>query len=301
MEDNVRTKRGLFIALVLGTMLIFVGLVWLIARNVPWEMFNDPIPSYTAVALRLEKNCTNPVSYWMDHPELYPPVLVLGNEAYQAKEITEMLFDEGASLDSQLQAQLVGAFLNVLSGSDRVPIESTIFKAYDWLVQHPDGSEISPGEVEAGTRLSDALKSYNLGRSGVAPCQSGLLLETAENGTAAIMTSYPPTLTNGQTGTVLPTSSPTLALQTITPLQTLTFPTRTPSPTTEEAEEPLPTNTFAVEPTNTPKKTTAAPAPTNTPVNTTAAPPTWTNTPVPPSPTLPPEPTSTPTFPTIPN
>ena len=297
----MRTKRGLFIALVLGTMLIFVGLVWLIARNVPWGLFNNPTPSYTAVALRLEKNCTNPVSYWRDHPELYPPVLVLGNDAYQAKDITEMLFDEGASLDTQLQTQLVGAFLNVLSGSDRVPIESTIFQAYDWLVQHPDGSEISPVEAEAGTRLSDALKSYNLGLSGVAPCQTGLPLDTEENGTSAILTASPPTLSPGQTGTISPASSPSPTLQTITPLQTLTFPTRTPSPTTEEAEEPLPTSTIAHEPTDTPKKTTAAPAITNTPVNTTAAPPTWTNTPIPPSPTLPPEPTSTPTFPTIPD
>ncbi|MGE5123337.1 MAG: hypothetical protein ACM3H7_02380 [Acidobacteriaceae bacterium] len=291
----MRTRRGLFLALVIGTMIIFVALVWLIARNVPRYISGNPTPSYTSAATRFDKNCTNPVSYWRDHPELYPPELVLGKDVYQARDISGMLLNTGASLNSQLQAQLIGAFLNILSGSEQAPVESTLFQAYDWLVQHPDGSEVTAGEEQAGSRLSDALQAYNLGLSGVTPCQPGQRPETSGNGSPSGAASSPSASPTGLARTPSPSPSPSASNQ---PLQTIVFPSATRSPTREETIKPQPTSTDTPEPTEEPVKPTLAP-PTNTPVNTTAAP-EPTDTPVPPSPTLPPEPTITPTFPTIP-
>src|SRR4030042_5590043 len=142
MENEITKKRGLILILVIATIAIFVGLVWLIATYLPKNLLGLSSPSFTSTAW-VEKNCTYPVSYWMEHPELYPPQIVLGSKLYQANDIREAL--TGADLDpiAQLQAQLVGAFLNISSGADQDLIEATIFQAYSWLVQHTAGSQAS--------------------------------------------------------------------------------------------------------------------------------------------------------------
>src|SRR4030065_785984 len=168
MENDINTKRGYVLILVIATVIFFVGLVWLIATYLPRDLFGFPGPGFTTAALRVEKNCTYPISYWKEHPELYPPGLVLGNKVYQVNDIQGILSGEVQDSSAQLQAQLVGTFLNILSGADQGLIETTIFQSYNWLIQHPDGSQISDSERETGLRYYNVLEAYNLGLAGVA-------------------------------------------------------------------------------------------------------------------------------------
>ena len=279
MENEITKKRGLILILVIATITIFVGLVWLIATYLPLNLLGLSSPSFTSTAW-VEKNCTYPVSYWIEHPELYPPQIVLGSKVYQANDIRALT---GGELDptAQLQVQLVGAFLNFSSGADQDLIEATIFQAYGWLVLHPDGNQLSGSDLETSSRYYSLLEAYNLGLAGPPSCLEGS--------------------TPAMTGTKTPSETPTLLL-TDTPSQTLTTtPSETPSPigVTETATY------IYILPTNTVIRTTAPPIqlPSNTPIKPTEQPPP-TNTPRPPDtpiPTLSP-PTSTlpPPTPTLP-
>src|SRR4030042_4953985 len=152
MENEITKKRGLILILVIATITIFVGLVWLIATYLPLNLLGLSSPSVATSTLWVEKNCTFPVSYWMEHPELYPPQIVLGNKVYQANDIREALSGADQEPTAQLQAQLVGAFLNFSSGADQDLIEATIFQAYSWLVQHPAGSQVADSDLEIGSK-----------------------------------------------------------------------------------------------------------------------------------------------------
>jgi hypothetical protein len=280
MENEITKKRGLILILVIATIAIFVGLVWLITTYLPKNLLGLSSPSFTSTAW-VEKNCTYSVSYWIEHPELYPPQIVLGSKVYQANGIREALTGADQNPTAQLQAQLVGAFLNISSGADQDLFEATIFQAYSWLVQHPAGSQVSDSDLEVGSRYYSLLEAYNLGLAGVPSCQEGS--------------------TPAMTGTNTPSETPTLLL-TDTPSQTLTTtPSETASPigVTETATYIyiLPTNTVIRTtappiqlPSNTPIKPTEQPPPTNTarppdtPIPTLSPP---TSTLPPPTPTLP--------------
>jgi hypothetical protein len=289
----------LILILVIATVAVFVGLVWLIATYLPWNQLGFSSPSYTPYTPRVEKNCTYPVSYWMEHPELYPPQMVLGEKVYQANEIREALTGADQDLTAQLQMQLVGAFLNISSGADQGLIETTIFQAYSWLVQHSDGSEVSESDLETWSRYYNVLAAYNLGLAGVAPCQ----VAAAPGFTATTTASAVPTIlltnTPSQTITSTPSESPSPTSQPPTPIYTVEFPFQTPIPTTEPpgGHPPVPTNTLALPPTN-----TLAPPPSNTPIKTTEAPaPTNTSPPaITATFTQPPQPTPTKTPPPLP-
>jgi len=293
MQPEITAKRGLFLILVITTMVVFVGLVWVIARNVPWGLLNSTASTPTTSASRTLVNCTYPVPYWQQHTELYPPQLVLGNKTYLPIEIEEILSEGSQDPNRRLQTQLVGVFLNISAGADQAIIEATVFQAYGWLEQHPDGSQVSDNDLEANTRLYSSLEAYNLGLAGVAACPGASSYTKTEVVTPFGTTSFLSTITPTETSTPTPSETPTP----ISPAGTLVIASQTSKPTTE-----LPGNTtYTPEaPTELPTFTaTHQPSPTDTAVKTTEAP-TPTNTPITPSPTLPPEPTITPTFPTIP-
>jgi len=259
MENEITTKRGLILILVVATVAVFIGLVWGISTLVPWNLLGFPSPSITATVALVEKSCTHPVSYWMEHPELYPPQMVIGGKVYEAKDLRGILADETQNLTQQIQAQLVGVFLNTLAGADQSSIEKTIFEAYGWLVQHPAGSKVLDGDVEAGARLFKVLEAYNDGLSGVALC-AGLQVPTL------VITSTPTetptfllTLTTSQTITPSVGETPTPVELTATPTYFFYIPTRTRIPTTEPPIQ-IPTDT-PVQPTNPPAPTNTSPPP----------------------------------------
>lgn len=128
MENEITGKRGFILILVIATMVVFIGLVWLIARNVPWNLLNIPVPSSTKGVPSAEMNCTFPVSYWGLHPELYPPQVVLGSETYQANEIEGILTVKAQNVSGELERQLVGVFLNISAGADQDLLKPPFFK-----------------------------------------------------------------------------------------------------------------------------------------------------------------------------
>jgi hypothetical protein len=282
MAEVITEKRGLVIILVIATVFIFVGLVWAIATYLPLNLLGLTSPSITPTVPVGGKNCTYPVSYWKNHPELYPPQLIIGGEVYEAKDIRGIFLDETADPIVQLKAQLIGAYLNFLSGADQNYVQATIFDAYGWLVQHPAGSGLTDSEREAGIRLFTILETYNQGLTEVEPCEPGLALTLTQTGMTTetpnlVSTITPsPAVTPSETST--PTSYPT------EPIFTVIAPSRTP----------LPTTSAPVLPSSTPSET-LSPSATHAPISTTEAP-TATGTATI-APTLPPTDTPSPTFP----
>lgn len=288
MENEITKKRGLVLILVVATVIVFVGMVWMIATFIPRDRSGIPTPSVTVGTSGLETNCTYPVSFWRDHPEYYPPQITLGGVEYQAKDLRAMLSGETQDPTVQLQAQLVGAFLNILAGADQSPVESTVFEAYGWMVQHPAGNQITDSEREAGSRLYNVLEAYNLGLAGVTSCQGVTSLALTEAGLATETPTIFLTLTPSETPTPTPSETPTPTYQPETPIPTGVNPSRTPIPTTARPVAPSST------PTQKPP-----PPPTNTPIPPTKAP-TSTNRPTQPAPSLTPplpKPTLTPILP----
>ena len=309
MENEITQKRGLILILVIATVVVFIGLVWIIATYIPWNSLGDLSPRNSTNTPQIIKNCTHPTSYWMEHPELYPLQIIFGSKVYQANEIREILTQGSQDPVAQLQAQIVGAFLNISSGADQTLIETTIFQAYSWLIQHPQGSEASSSEIEIGLRYFSLLEAYNLGLAGVAACTEGpAQIQTdipMPSETAALLL----TVTPSQTPTLTSTGTPSPTGQLVTPVDTLVYQTPTPIPTTQSpgGQHPTITGTNAATPTNTPIKTTKAPTSTKTPTKevtatyTQSPPPT--STPITPSPTPPilPTPiTPSPTSPILP-
>jgi hypothetical protein len=290
MENEITAKRGLVLILVIATVALFVGLVWLIATYVPWNLLGFSGSSFTATATHTEKNCTYPVSYWREHPELYPAQMVIGGEVYMAKDLKGILSDENNNPAVEIKAQLTGVFLNSLSGADQSSIETAIFEAFGWLVKHPAGSEVSDSEREAGIRLFSVLEAYNMGLTGSTPCMVISPLNRTEISTASETPTFIFTTTPIQTISPTPSETPTPTSQQQTPIATLKLPTQTPIPVTEIPGGPTSTPIKNTEP-PTVTKTSLPPTPTNTP-----KPPT----PIPPSPTFPDTPTPTPTFPPTP-
>lgn len=279
-------KRGLIPILVIATVVIFVGLVWAISTFLPLNLAAAPSPTFTANAPRVAVNCTSPIGYWKQHPGLYPVQVVIGGQVYKAGDVGKLFSGETEDLPAKLQAQLTAAYLNILSGADQSYIETTIFEAYGWLVQHPAKSQVSGAVQEEGTRLFNLLEAYNLGMTGVKACEVASAYRLTEMNTITEPPTTTFTITPSPTGT--PTASETPMPTEITATTTYEFitPTRAPTRTTQPPIQ-YPTNT-AVPPTQ-------APAPTNTSAPTVAP----TKTPIPPAPTytLPPLPIPTNTLP----
>jgi hypothetical protein len=257
MENEIITKRGLILILVIATVAILVGLVWLIATYVPWNRLGFSSPSITPTTSRIEKNCTYPVSYWMEHPELYPPQMVLGSKVYQANDIHEALTGSDEDPTAQLQAQLVGAFLNISSGADQGLIETTIFQAYSWLVQHPDGSQVSESELETGSRYYNILVPTTVAT--VTPSQT-LTITPSETATPIEMTATATYMVILPTNTAIQNTEPPIQLPTNTPREPTVQPTSTPTvkpppdtPTNTSPPPDTPTNTSPPPDTSTPE------------------------------------------------
>lgn len=267
MDNELTTKRGLVLILVIAAAVIFIGLVWLIATLDPWNLLTSAEPSRTVGSSMVDKNCTYPVYFWKEHPELYPAQIVIGNDIYQPKEIATVLADASKDPVNQLKVQLVGAFLNIASGADERSIEVTIFQAYGWLIRNPAGTDLSDSEHEAGTRLLDLLVAYNMGLTGIAPCEPGLFQNSTQTSTATETSTLQVTPTPSETPTTTPSETPTPIKYTATATYKFIQPTRTATRTTEPTIQ-VPTNTD-VQPTQAPAPTeTSAPtiAPTNTPI-----------------------------------
>jgi hypothetical protein len=319
MDNELSSKRGLVVVLVVMTIIIFVGLVWLIATFIPWARLGFQSPSATATA-QVVKDCTYPISYWKEHPELYPPQMIIGGVVYTERELEALLSDDDENPVQQIRAQLAVAFLNISGGADQSSIEATIFTAYGWLVNHPVGSQITDDEQEKGRRLFDVLETYNLGLAGVEPCEASITLTKTETSTVTAMPSLlfdstpSQTMTPTTSFTPTPTSLLTTPSSTVrptlpTPIQTTIapgFPTLTASPTviiTTVAPSPTRTppkitSTFSQTPSPMVIITTVAPSPTRTPLQITS---TYTQSP-PPSATYtePPPPSATFTEPSPP-
>ena len=296
MENEITSKRGLILILVIATVVVFIGLVWLIATYVTGNSLRGADPSVTPTIRKVFTNCTYPVSYWMEHSELYPSQILFGSKVYKANEIREVLTQSDQNPAAKLQAQLVGAFLNISSGADQTDIETTIFQAYSWLVQHPAGSETAAGDIEAGLRYFYLLEAYNLGLAGVVACPEGITQITPELTTASVTATFFFTTTPSQTPTLTQTETPSPTGQFATPIYTSIYLSPTATPTTQSPGglQPTITRTSAPSLTNTPLKTTEAPSPTKTPTRAVSA--TYTKTPQP-SPTLTVPPSATPITP----
>jgi hypothetical protein len=275
MENEIIGKRSLILILVITSAAIFVGLVWLIATYLPRSrsVFGPNMETSTP---HESQNCTYPISYWLEHTELYPPQIVIGSRKYQSNDIREALSGSDQNLATQLQAQLLGAFLNVSAGADQELIEGTIFNAYRWVVQHSVDDQVSTGDFENGMKYHSVLEAYNLGLAGVPPCEGGYTQAFTRTAPPSITPTLLLTITPSQTLTAIAseTSSPTS--QVVTPIYTIA-PTHTSNPTTE-APNQLPSNT-PIQPTEQPLSTpTEKPPPPDTPTNTLQPPDTPTNT-----------------------
>ena len=280
MENGISDRRGLILILIIASAVVFVGLVWIIATYFPWNRLGFSAPGDITNTPRIELNCTYPVSYWVEHPELYPPQIILGSKVYQANDIHEALSHADEGLVELLLAQLVGVFLNTSAGADQDIIEATIFQAYRWLVEHPDESQIPESDRVTGLKYLSLLEAYNLGQAGVPLCEGIYIAVLPQPITASV--------------------APTLILTT-TPSQT---PTTTPSETASPVVLPVTATYIIILPTNTAIRTTQPPIqlPSNTPIQPTDQPPP-TNTPrppVPPTNTPPPPPVPTFTLPPLP-
>ncbi len=278
--------------LVIATVVIFVGLVWAIATYLPLNLAAAPSPTSTVDTPRVAVNCASPIAFWKQHPELFPAQVVIGGQVYKAGELSKIFSGQNDDLPAKLQTQLTAAYLNILSGADQSYIESTIFEAYTWLVQHPAGSQLTDSEQIEGTRLFNLLEAYNLGLTGVKPCEiAGLILTEAgtatETETVTISVTPSETLTSTPSETPTATEFPTELFYTVGP------PTRTPSPKPGATQLPqlTPTNTTSPTASYTPQPTATAevPSATDTPV------PTGTSTV---APTTPPTEAPSPTLPT---
>jgi hypothetical protein len=298
MENEINTKRGLIIILVVATVVIFVAVVWVIATSLPWGK-RGAQQSTATLGVLVASDCTRPVAYWKDHPELFPTQLIIGGVTYQERELEALLTDDNQELTQQLKVQLAVAFMNNQAGADQTSIETALFEAYGWLVQHPASSQVSSDELAVGKQLLDLLNAYNLGLGEVAACETASSL--AKTNTPSAIATEILLQASG-----IPTSSTTPS-PTVTSTSLATQVPTTPLPI---FNSPTASATSPQHPTNTPVKTTQAPTATNTlkpptPTNTpkpptptnTIEPPTPTNTPEPPTPTFPPEDTPTPTFP----
>ena len=278
MDNELSSRRGWIIALIVATILIFVGLVWVIATFTPWSRLGLQNPSATADADALQE-CTYPITYWRQHPELYPAQVIIGGVPYKQRELEALLTDEELNLILQIRAQLAVAFLNIASGADQSGIEATLFNAYGWLLNHPLGTELSEDELEVGTKYLSLLETYNLGQAGVAACEAALPLVRTGTNIATETATLGASSTPSQTATPTPSETPTISNQTETATYFYITPSYTTIPTTR-VPPPFPTNTS--------KPPTARPSPTNTPRPNT---PTPTPQPTPtlpaPSPTLP--------------
>ncbi len=279
MDNEIITRRRQIFIMIGASVVVFIGLVWLIAAIRPWDLLGVQIPTHTA-ASQVAKDCTHTVSYWKSHPELFPPRVFIGGVTYQETELGALLSNDSQELAQQIKIQLVVAFLNNQAGADQSTIEASVFDAYGWLEQHPSGSPLTEDGLGQGRQLFDALEAYNLGLAGVAACEATRL----PTKTASPAHSATPVLSLTPNPTASPTASatPTLAGHTATDTY------MAPSPTRSATRTPLPP---VVQPTDTPQPPTAPPPPSNTP----RPPDTPTSTPPPPpSPTLPPPPPTLP-------
>jgi hypothetical protein len=259
-------KRGLVLTLVIGTVVIFVGLVWAISTYLPININASPSPTFTADAPRVAMNCASPIAFWKEHPELYPLQLVIGGQVYKAGDLKGIFSGQTDDLAAKLSAQLTAAYLNILSGADQSYIESTIFEAYGWVVQHPTGSQVDDSALGEGTRLFNLLEAYNLGLTGVKPCETGLITSTEPRSKAQTVT-VTFTVTPSQTETATPSETPSPTNYPTEPFSTVSAPSRTPSPTIRNTQQPALTPTNTTLPTNTtapPTATTESPPITST-------------------------------------
>jgi hypothetical protein len=278
-------KRGTLIFLVIATVLVFVGVVWALATYLPLNLGGEASPTTTQPGLSTHANCVHAVAYWKDHSESYPAQMVIAEQVYTAGDIGFIFTNTANDARDELRAQLAGAYLNIRWGADQSYIESILFEAYGWLVDHPSGNQLSDGDREQATRLYNLLEAYNQGLTGVEACEPRIeLTETITVRDTAISSA---TLTSSQSSTATPSETPTPSEMTPTATYIYIPPTNTKMPTTAPPIQ---------RPTNTKVPPTERPVPTNTQ----RPPETATYTP-PPAPTatftLPPLPTATFTLP----
>jgi hypothetical protein len=260
MDNEILIRRRLILILVGVSVVIFIGLVWLIAANRPWNLLGLQNPTHTA-GLQLTRDCTHPVTYWIEHPELYPPQVFIGGVTYQETELEALLLDDSPDLSQQLKTQLAVVFLNNQYGADQSTIETTVFDAYGWLEQHPAGSQLTNAELTQGRQLFQALEAYNLGLAGVAACEGNQV--SSKTSTNTQTSTRVVTVAFTQTSTPTPGASPSPTIQLATPTITTFLPSNTPVPPTQPPSRPSQTPTRYIPP-PTFTATAQAPSPTNT-------------------------------------
>jgi hypothetical protein len=275
MEHLLSEKRGLLILLVITTVLVFIGLVWAIVTYLPLTSAASPSPSDTLEAPRMALNCASPVAFWVKHPEYYPSQLIIAGKVYLAVEIKGIFEHANSDLPAKLQAQLVAAYLNTLSGAEQSYIQATMFEAYGWLVEHPSGNQLQPSDQDEGTRLLNLLEAYNLGQTGVAPCETAYLTQQAEMSriTDTPTPTYTDTPNPSETSSASDTPQPTQT-EPYQPVITVVQPSKTPTRTSGAPIIPTQAPTFTraptqiTPPTNTPKPVATSTLPPTAPAAT---------------------------------
>jgi hypothetical protein len=253
-------------------MVVFIGLVWLIAATHPWDVLGVQNPTHTAGSQQA-RDCAHPVTYWIEHPELYPPQVFIGGVTYQETELKALLMDDSPDLSQQLRTQLAVVFLNNQYGADQRTIETTVFDAYGWLEQHPAGSQFTNAELTQGRQLYQALEAYNQGLAGVAACEGNQV--SSKTFTTTQTSTRVATVAFTQISTPTPGASPSPTNQLATPTITTFLPSNTPVPPTQPPSRPSQTPTRYIPP-PTFTATIRPPTPTDTPL------PTPSHTPIPP-------------------
>ncbi|RPI35206.1 MAG: hypothetical protein EHM70_00415 [Chloroflexota bacterium] len=247
------SRQKIFIPFTLFVLTISLGVIipgLILESNIRRVVYNTPRPPATSTptpfqpikaSYPLSTNtaapiasllCTYNTTYWLSHPEAWPPVAVIGSASYTREDMLQLLLNATNDTTIMLIRTFYITALNLHYGADPLEIASTVAEANTWLTENIPGSELTQDKRDKASSLAARLNDYNNGVVGPGLCPDA-----------------PPA------PTALPTDTPTAA-----PTDTPTaVPTDTPDPT------PVPTQRPVVLPTKTPVPTRIPDPPTPAP------------------------------------
>jgi hypothetical protein len=232
----------------------------------------DPLPreppalaSSPTVGAVQQDICVHSVTYWAQHPELWPELVNIAGYVY-SKEIVQAVFTSPTrDLTGELLTHLHAAYLNTLQTKAYPIVSEAIIESAKWINTHPAGSEINAEDQSTAISLGTILAEYNQGHLGYNPCggdpapgqndnftpptQSASLMTVVPAGTASATA----TLTEAPASTSirLPAFTPTPrqrrprqqsgATQTAPPTQAPIVTPKPPNPTQAPLPTPVPT------------------------------------------------------------
>jgi hypothetical protein len=150
----------------------------------------------------MDGNCTYPVYYWQNHPDSWPPELVIGGVTYTKDNVRTLYAGVTVDIPTRLTRQIYSAVLNILHGASMNVIEEAISEAVSWLDANPAGSELSEFNRQQGRYLADLIESYNNGVIGPGICKDAPATPTTSPTATPSWTAGPPTETSTATSLV---------------------------------------------------------------------------------------------------